>query len=105
MRAFLDREIAAEVAPLMRGRASLRAVELAAGLYGVTTEDILSGGSSHQLARARHASAWLLRREGWSYRNIATALGYADHSSPLLACRRIDGDLATRALLREIEVA
>lgn len=96
IRAFIDREIAAELGPQAATAAPLQRV---ADLYGVTVEDMLGGSRAHRAARARQAAAWLLRREEHSYRSIARLLGYSDHTTVRRNFNIVEADAARRALL------
>ena len=93
MRDFIDREIVTELG----GRCQL-AIEQAAGLYDVTTTDILGRSRQRQVTQARMAAAWLMRREGKSFREIGSALAI-DHSTAVHACKKIDLSPGVRALL------
>lgn len=110
MRDFLDREIAAEVRLHIESELPVPELDTkgiivrAAELYGVRPNDIASGTRKAQVVRARQAAAWLLHRAGLSYPSIAVVLGYADHTSALYGCRKIDTSPSIRALLLELEV-
>jgi chromosomal replication initiation ATPase DnaA len=99
MRDFLDREILAELGPRCH-----EAIEKAADLYDVTTSDVLGRGRQRQVTQARQAAAWLMRREGRSFRDIGNALGY-DHTTAMHAFRKVEATPALRAILAGLEVA
>jgi chromosomal replication initiation ATPase DnaA len=101
MRAFIDHEIEAE---LSDGEA-LPIIESVAHLYDMPAARILAGRRDYRTTRARHAAAWLLHRSGLSLREVATVLGYTDHTTAAYACRKIERDQATSALLRGLEAA
>jgi chromosomal replication initiation ATPase DnaA len=103
MRDFLDREIEAELGPLLPLGKDSPIVRRVADLYGVTTEEMLGGNRRHQVCRARQGVAWLLRRQGMSHRDIARTLGYTDHTTAVYAVRKINADLAAKALLIGLE--
>lgn len=107
MRAFIDREIAAELfAPMSEMATENPVIQCAARFYEVPAcELVVAGRSTRQIARARHAAAWLLRNNGWSFGDIARLLGYADHTGARDACQKIDSDPPTRTLLRGLAVA
>ena len=71
-----------------RSRKAIRieAVLDAAAKHGVTTADIYGRSRTRAIARARHAAMQQLRSEGFSYPEIADALG-VHHSSVMYACR------------------
>lgn len=99
MRDFIDREIATELGPQLAVGRDNATVARVAEMYGVTVEEILGGNQCRQVARARHGVAWLLRRHGMSFRDIAKVVGYGDHTSAHHACSKVDRDAGARALL------
>lgn len=104
MRAFIDREIAAEIGP-HAATVHNGMIGDVAELYGVEVADILGGNRRHQVAHARQGVAWLLKRSGMSNRDISRTLGFSDHSTAWYAVRKVDADPAARALLLGLEGA
>lgn len=74
------------------------ALKVAADLYDVQVEQILSDARNVNAARARQAVCWLLRARGFSLPTIGKIVG-RDHTTVLYACNKIDRDPAIRALL------
>jgi chromosomal replication initiation ATPase DnaA len=107
MRDFIAREIAhAEVtATLDDGGPLAHILASVADLYSVDPDAIIEGSRSFRVSRARQGIAWLLYRRGMSMREIGRALGWSDHHPAVYACRKVEADAATRALLRGLEVA
>jgi chromosomal replication initiation ATPase DnaA len=108
MRAWLDREIETELKLLGAPLGANSLIQRAAALYGVAPADLLiqgNGRSKVHVSKARQSAAWLLHEAGLSYPQIGVLLGYADHTSALYACRRIDAAPAWRALLVGLKVA
>ena len=105
LRDFIDREIAAENERLGATDPNcIRLISLAASLYDVTPDDILSRNRKHRVKLARHAACWLMRHQaGLTYQRIGKALDL-DHTTVLHACRSIDASPPRRALLLGLEV-
>jgi chromosomal replication initiator protein len=82
-----------------------RVILRAARLYDVEPDDILSRNRHRRPMLARQAACWMLRNHvGLSLARIGNVLG-VDHTTVMLACRKIDAAPSIRALLLGIEVA
>lgn len=101
LRDFIDHEIATEIAPTLREDNPL--VVAVSCLYDVDPALVVGDGRGHRVTKVRHCVAWMLARGGMSMRDIAHALGYTDQTTARYACRRIERDTGTKALLRGIE--
>lgn len=102
MRDFIDREIDSELQLLGAPLGSDSLVKRAADLYGVAVADMLGGARSPQVAKARHAAAWLLREQGMSLPEIGRLLGL-HHTTVLYGCRKIAATPSLRVLLAGLE--
>jgi chromosomal replication initiation ATPase DnaA len=70
----------------------LRVLAIATG-YRVDT--IKYGGMARPLVPVRHVAYWLLRHLGGaSFPEAARALGGHDHSTAIVACRKVEQDIA-----------
>lgn len=105
MRDFIDREIDAEVSAFAKNVRACPAVSAVCALYDVDVDAVLSGARGHDVTRARHGIAWLLHLDGWSVRDLNVALGYSNRTSAFAALKRVDSDIAMRALLAGLENA
>ena len=105
MRAFLDSEIAAELGAIDRAVRGDALVQAVAELYGVAVEDVLGGSQRHDVARARRGLAWLLHRRGLGMRDVARMVGYGYEDTAAHACRRVEREPGTRALLLCLEAS
>lgn len=97
MRDFLDAEIAVELGP-----PTVAIIEDVADLYDVSIHDVLGRSRTRHVTAARHAAAWLMRRQGKSWRVIGAALG-VDHSTALHAYQKVENSPAVRALILTVE--
>lgn len=97
MRDWFDSEIARE----MGGPAS-EVIDTVAEFYGVSRHQILGRSQARSITVARHAAAWLLRRQGKSFQDIGATLGF-DHSSAYYAYHKVERSTGARALARELE--
>lgn len=103
IRAFVAAEIrreeeaiaAAEAKPVVN---SGYFIGVAAELYSVTVEEVLSDSRAARVVKARQAACWLLRAHGLSFPTIGAALA-RDHTTVMYACNRVDSDAAMRGLL------
>ena len=106
MREWIDAEIEVEMRLLGAPLGADSLVSKAAHLYGVAPADMITENRTKpQVAKARHAAAWLLHEAGMSYPQIGKILAYADHTTVLYACRKIDASPSVRALLLGLEAA
>lgn len=103
MRAFIATEITREETADARLSQrvtvlSEQALAVAANLYGVNVNQILSESSEERCAKARQAVCWLLRARELSFPVIGRIVD-RDHTTVMYACKRIDADPARRTLL------
>lgn len=66
---------------------------------GITAAQLRDGRKLRSRTDARHIAAWLLRRAGYSYPEIAMSLGWRDHTSAMHAVARIAAARETDAAL------
>lgn len=62
-------------------------IRLVANRYGVSVNDLLGPRRQAHLTRPRQAAYWLAHKAGWSYANIANAIGGRDHTTVMHGCR------------------
>ena len=85
-----------------------RIVALCASRFGVTPDGILGPSRRNDIAWARHAAAYLIRKHtGRPLVEIANAMGREDHGTVMNSCRqavnRAQNEPAFRAKLDEVE--
>lgn len=96
LRARVDAAIAHERAAL--GVAGLwTALEAAADLYGVTTDDLQGTSRVARVVRARQVACWLMRQHGMTLHAIGGAVN-RDHTTALASVRAVDSRPEVRAL-------
>lgn len=98
IRDLVDREICDELG----GPDAATTIATIGDLYDVTPHDILGRSRTRHIVAARHATAWLMHRQGKTFRDIAAALGI-HHSAVVHACNKIEGTPAVRALILGLE--
>lgn len=86
---------------LARPHNAQRILEAVAARSGFTVETLLGKKRQMRIAGARHLAAWLMRRDGMSYPEIAEAMG-CDHTSIMYAVSRIEAEREADAGVREI---
>jgi len=85
-----------------------RIVALCASRFGVTPDGILGPSRRNDIAWARHAAAYLIRKHtGRPLIEIANAMGRGDHGTVMNSCRQVENRAQTepafRAKLDEVE--
>ena len=85
-----------------------RIVALCASRFGVTPDGILGPSRRNDIAWARHAAAYLIRKHtGRPLVEIANAMGRGDHGTVINSCRqamsRAQTEPAFRAKIDEVE--
>jgi len=87
---------------------SNRIVSLCASRFGVTHDGILGPSRRNDIAWARHAAAYLIRKHtGKPLIEIANAMGRGDHGTVMNSCRQVtvraQTEPAFKAKLDEVE--
>ena len=80
-------------------------LSLAAQSWGVPVDSLTSRGRSQSVADARALAMWMVRRTfGYSYPELGRIFG-RDHTTCIVAVRKVDRAIATGRPLRLAEIA
>ena len=78
-----------------------RLVKSVADDFGISVAELRGKGRQRYLVAARSVVTKLLRARGWSYPQIAPAIGRSDHSTTINQCRKFDYYAKVMPIVRE----
>jgi chromosomal replication initiator protein len=98
---FVRQVLARTVAGASRQVTPQEVVEAVAAQYGIPVEAMAGDSRSRQVSTARQTAMFLVRElTHMSYQEIARLFGRSEHSTVLVACRKVSRTLTADASLR-----
>lgn len=68
-----------------------RTIDAVADHLHVSAADLRAGSRARDVARARHVVAWILRRNGWSFNQVGTALN-VHHTTVMTGVQKVEAN-------------